>query len=222
MSDALKRQQRMQLFLNDNYFSLCELADVCKVTQKHLLDLESNQCIPRYTYEKRETCIYTCAGIEGALTEQLELVTTRYYHKSIAVWVLDADTRLKTQPMCDVAVDIKDEFCTKLLSALGGKKTPGSQSLDQAWGYLMDGTWGKCLKDISVAGLAKKELARLTIAQIMALDKLSVDDDKKLTLAHAVRSYISASLDFDVYGMRDQLAREAIDAYDLDISLQYV
>lgn len=214
-------QKSMQRFLARNYITLEQLADRFQTTVMQILALENSQCIPGHTYEERNISIFTCAGIDTALTEHTAVTTTRYYHRSVTHWVESALQALTSLNTVEYAAQVKANFASELAIALEGKKTPGCQSFEQAWGYWVDGTWGKCLKNLSVEGLASKELARLRIAQIMALPKEEVDASLKTELCSAVKQYVAASLEFDVYGMRHELAEEAIKKHGLDIELDY-
>lgn len=46
----LSKEQRMQLFLRNNYYTLSELAENCGVSEAKILTLETAQCIPGHTY----------------------------------------------------------------------------------------------------------------------------------------------------------------------------
>ncbi|MDO8953315.1 MAG: DUF6058 family natural product biosynthesis protein [Gammaproteobacteria bacterium] len=215
----LSKQQRMQVFLENNYNSLAELAEHSGVTEAEILSLERLQCIPGFTYEMRQIHIFTCAGIDAALTENTALATTRYYHPSISSWIKSALVASKNMSLTEVALAVKNNFATQLSKALGEIRTPGCQTFEQAWGYWIDGTWGKCLKEISIDCLARKELARYRIAEIMKQDPTAVNEEIKIELTTAVKNYMSASLDFDAYGMRHLLAVEAIEKFQLDIAI---
>jgi len=209
----------MQLFLEQNYRTLTELANDCGISEAEILNLETAGCIPGHTYETRQMIIFSCAGINDALTENMDLTTTWYYHNSTELWVKDALPELKNMSLAEIALMVKENFAKQLHNVLGDIKTPGCQNFDQAWGYWIDGTWGKCLKELTVDGLAKKELSRYHIAQIMEQDPKTVSEDSKIQLTDAVESYIAASLDFDVYGMRHLLAEEAIKKFSLNIKI---
>jgi len=213
------KQQRMRLFLEQNYSTLSQVANDCGINESEILSLETAQCIPRHTYEMRQMVIFSCAGIDDALTENMGLTTTLYYHNSTKFWVENAILLLKNMSLSEVALIVKEDFAKQLHHVLGDIKTPGCQSFDQAWGYWIDGTWGKCLKYLSVDGLAKKELARYHIAEIMKQNPETVNEQVKIQLTDAVKTYIAASLDFDAYGMRHVLAKEAIEKFQLDIKI---
>jgi hypothetical protein len=219
MSLSLSKQERMQLFLTKNYKTLSELSEDCAVGEEKILSLEKAQCIPGHTYEMRQLCIYTCAGIDTPLTENTDLSTTWYYHASIASWVKEALVMEKKMDTSEIALQVKNDFSKQLKKVLGNIKTPGCQSFDQAWNYWIDGTWGKCLKEISLKCLVKKELSRHRIAQIMEHNPEEISVDVKTELSSAIKNYISASLDFDTYGMRHILAEEAIEKFQLDIAI---
>lgn len=215
----LPKEQRMQLFLKNNYYTLSELAKHCDINEAEILTLETAQCIPGHTYEVRQMLIFSCAGIDTALTENTAFSTTHYYHVSTIAWIKKALLALKNMSLSEVASQVKINFAEQLTKVLGDIKTPGCQSFDQAWGYWIDGTWGKCLKEISFDCLAKKELSRFIIAKIMKYDQATIKENIKIELESAVKNYIAASLDFDAYGMRHLLAEEAIEKFQLNIEL---
>jgi len=215
----LSKHQHMQLFLEKNYITLPQLAKHCGVSEAEILTLENAQCIPGHTYALRQILIFSCTGIDEALTENTALTTTWYYHNSTDLWVKEALLASKNMNLAAVAAQVKANFAKQLRKALGDIKTPGCQNFEQAWGYWIDGTWGKCLKEISVDCLARKELARYNIAEIMQQDPATISKNTKIKLTAAVKNYIAASLDFDAYGMRYLLAEEAIKKFQLDVIL---
>lgn len=216
---STSKEERMQLFLDQNYVTLANLALRCKVSENEILNLETAQCIPRHTYEVRTLVMFTCAGINDPLTENIAATTIFYYHLSTINWVEQALLAAKNMSLSEVAFQVKNDFANGLNKVLDGVKTPGCQSFDQAWGYFIDGTWGKCLKEISLECLAKKELSRLQIAEIMQQDAAKINLDTKIKLTNAINEYITASLDFDAYGTRYILAEEAINKFQLDINI---
>lgn len=193
------------------------MAKHCEMTETEILVLENAQCIPGHTYEMRQMSVLSCSGIDTALSEHTSLVTTYYYHSSIYTWIQQAKAALKKQSLSVLAFTIKSQFTEQLAAALGGIKTPGCQSFDQAWAYWVDGTWGKCLKEISVPCLAKKELSRHIIVEMMPQDPATLSAEAKTKLTQAVNDYIAASLEFDPYGMRHTLAEDPIKKFDLRI-----
>lgn len=209
----------MQKFIDDNYKTNAQLASLCQTTEALILTLENHQCIPRHTYEVRTLSTFTCAGINSVFTEDTGLKTVIYYHPSTELWINQAIKCLEKMSIEKLSQQVKASFFKQLPVVLNGLKTPGCPSVESAWAYFTDGTWGKCLKELSLQGLAKKELSRYRVAEIMALDKSSVTSVQRQKLYQAVKDYIDASLDFDTYGSRHLLAEEAINKFNLAITI---
>ncbi len=218
-SIELENRNLMQLFLDKNYITLKELAKQCQVETSNILALENAQCIPGHTYEKRQVTLYTCAGIDEALSENSSLETTFYYHNSIINWVNEALKSINEMDLTVLANKVKMDFANQIEKYLKGQKTPGCQSFDQAWRYWIDGTWGKCLKTISVECLAKKELARKYIADTMNSSAHEISYEQKNKLVEAIENYIQASLEFDPYGMRHKVALDPIEKFNLNVTI---
>lgn len=211
----LSKQERMQLFLNQNYYTLSELAQHSNASEAEILTLQTAQCIPGHSYEMRQIVVFSSPVSQ----DSADLATVRYYHPSITIWIREALLASKTMNLSQVAMQIKKEFSEQLTTTFCGVKTPGCQSFDQAWRYWIDGTWGICLKEISFDCMAKKELSRQCIAEIMAEDPAIISEKKRDKLTDVVENYIAASLDFDPYGIRHILAEDAIEKFQLKIDI---
>jgi hypothetical protein len=99
---------------------------------------------------------------------------------------------------------MRKDFEDAFEAALDGRPPPWPRGVDYAWAYLMDGTWGLCLKEISVANLLQKEFARQTVAKIVSPDRHHVlSPAARAALIAAVDAYNEVAADFGPHELGD-------------------
>lgn len=186
--------QDVQAYLEaENYLTLEELASRAATSEEQVRALELARCIPATSY---------CVGGEMTYTSsfgtyRLPVAETRYYHSDILRWVLRALDLLKTMDIEDVAKVVRAEFDDQFHAALQGAEPPWPGGADYAWNYILDGTWGLCLKDVDVASLLTKEQARVTIRNLVRPEAdhvLSAED--RLELEAALVRFETVALPF--------------------------
>ncbi|AXA34187.1 hypothetical protein CDH04_07120 [Francisella adeliensis] len=209
------KQEKMKKFIKVKYITLLELAEKCNVDELDICKLERAQCIPRPSYEVRSTDMFSSPVAED------HLVSTRvhYYHPSIINLAKEALALSAFHELTEVNQQLKVNFRIQLEKEFKGIKTPGCQNFDQAWGYWVDGTWGICLKELTVECMAKKELSRLAITNLMKYEPGTISEDNKMKLIDAINTYLYNSMDFPIYGIRHILPQEAIKKFQLKIAL---
>ena len=186
-------------YLQQEYLTIKQLAQCSAVSEDRILELIEMQCIPPHSYEISSITTISCQIRE---ISPVEIVITRYYNASIKNWIINAEQLiLQGLSLVEVASKIKADFEKDFHQAFDSMVTPGCQGFDNAWRYLMNGTWGICLKEISVQSMAKKELSRLKIAQLCKMDEPghTLSEDEKQVLRQAVKDYESVTKAFSPY-----------------------
>ncbi|MFT4693248.1 MAG: hypothetical protein ACI8TE_000136 [Francisella sp.] len=209
------KQEKMKNFIKIKYITLSELAGKCNVDELDICKLETAQCIPRPSYEVRTIDMFSSLVAE----DHIASTRVRYYHPSIINLTKEALALSEFHELTAINQQLKVNFRLQLEEEFKGIKTPGCQNFDQAWSYWVDGTWGICLKELTVECMAKKELSRLAITNLMKYEPDTISEDNKIKLTDAINVYLSASMDFPVYGIRHILPQKAIEKFQLEISL---
>lgn len=158
----------LNAYLQEEYYTLQQLANKANVTTDRILELVELQIIPPHSFEVTQSTSIYC-NIKGYFIATP--VAIKYYNPSIVKWIQTAESLATGKSLSEIAIFIRGYFNKEFKEAMGDAITPGCKGLDHAWRYLMNGTWGICLKEISVASIAKKELSRLKISQLCKLDK---------------------------------------------------
>ena len=176
----------VQRYLDANYLTLEELAARAGITPERVLELVDAQCVPPHSHEARGVAVF--ASTFGEYTASVPPV--RYYHPSLVAWVKKASALARRHSLADVARRLRKDFEQAFEAALDGRPAPWPRGVDYAWAYLMDGTWGLCLKEISVANLLQKEFARQTIARLVSPDPQHVlSPAARAALIEAIEAY---------------------------------
>ena len=206
----------VQRYLDAKYLTLEALAARAGVTPERILELIDAQCVPPHSHEVRGVAIYASTFGEYAAP----VPPVRYYHPSLAAWVRKARALARRHSLADVARRMRKDFEQAFEEALDGRAPPWPRGVDHAWAYLMDGTWGLCLKEITVASMLQKEFARQTIAHLVSPDPDHVlSPAARTALIEAIEAYDQVAADFGPHE-RDDSSRAlevgaAIEKYGL-------
>lgn len=191
MDQAMR--QDIERYLEAHYLRLEELAARAGVTPERVLELVAAQCVPPHSHEVRGVAVY--ASTFGDYTAAVP--PERYYHPSQVAWVKKASALTRRHSLTDVARRMRKDFEQAFEDALDGRAPPWPHGVDHAWAYLMDGTWGLCLKEISVASLLQKEFARQTIRRLVGPDPGHVlGPAARAALIEAIQAYDAVAADF--------------------------
>ena len=186
-------REDVQRYLDANYLTLKELSASAGVTPERVLELVDAHCVPPHSHEVRGLAIF--ANTFGEYTAPVP--PERYYHPSLAGWVKKASALARRHTLADVARRLRKDFEDTFEAALDGRPAPWPRGVDYAWAYLMDGTWGLCLKEISVASLLQKEFARQTIANIVSPSPdHALSPAARAALIEAIGAYNEVATDF--------------------------
>ncbi len=210
------RQADVQRYLDANFLTIEDLAARAGVTTERVVELIDAQCVPPHSHEVRGVAVY--ASTFGEYTAAVPPV--RYYHPSLVDWARKASALARRHSLSDVARRMRKDFEQAFEAALDGRAPPWPRGVDYAWAYLMDGTWGLCLKEISVANLLQKEFARQAIARLVSPDPgHALTPAARAALIEAIRAYNQVAADFGPHERADSSrSREvgaAIEKYGL-------
>lgn len=152
-----------QRYIDANYLTLDDLAERAGVAPQRLLDLVAAHCIPPHSYEVRGAVVFASTFGEFAAPAPLR----RYYHPDMVGWIGKAEALVEDHSLSAVARLMREDFERCVETALDGAPAPWARGVDHAWAFWMDGTFGLCLKALTVESLVAKERARADIAAIV-------------------------------------------------------
>jgi len=185
--------EQLQQHLDSFYITLDALARRADISKTRILEFIDNQCIPPHSYTVHNVMTISDPIMNYSAHQSM----TRYYHPSIVSWIAKARTLAENHSLIDVSRRIREQFILELDKKLAGRSTPGCANSEHAWHYFIKGIWGICLQEISVDCIAKKELARLAIANIVNSEPTcELSDAEKIELKKAVDSYNRAVKEF--------------------------
>ncbi len=128
---------------------------------------------------------------------ELEGDVLHYYHPRHVDWIAAAEELAESLSLEDVAVSVKNKFTADILKALGANAMPWPDGIALVWDYLMDGTWGLCLKQFDIPGLVQKELARRSIEDITnKADPAAISEADRASLRKAAGQFYEVALPF--------------------------
>ena len=182
-----------QRYIDANYLTLDALAERAGVAPERLLDLVAAHCVPPHSYEVRGVVVFASTFGEFTAPAPLE----RYYHPDMVGWVESAEALAAEHSLSQVARLMRADFEDAVEQALDGRAAPWARGVDHAWAFWMDGTFGLCLKALTVEALVAKECARADIAAIVRPEpghQLSASE--RDALAAAVARYEAVALPF--------------------------
>jgi len=193
--------QDVQAYMRmQNYLTLDELAGQAGTTPARIRQIEAARCIPATSYvvggEMRFTSTFG--------TYHLPVRETRYYHPDIVRWAKRALELLETMDLTEAARTVRADFDAEFERLLDGAAPPWPRGVDYAWDYIVDGTWGLCLKDVDVASLLAKEQARVTIRSIVKPDADHVlTEAERQALQEALVQFETVALPFAPHEVGD-------------------
>lgn len=193
--------QDVQAYMRtQNYLPLEELAARAGTTPGQIRELETARCIPATSYVVGGEMSFT----SSFGTYNLPVNETRYYHPDIVRWVERALELLETMNLTEVAGRVRADFDAEFNRLLDGAPPPWPGGADYAWNYIVDGTWGLCLKDVDVASLLTKEQARVTIRAIVKPDAdHTLTGEERHELQEALADFETVALPFAPHEVGD-------------------
>lgn len=212
----ISAQDVLQYLQEQDFLKPEELAKRTDTTPEQIRALEQTRCIPAASYVLAgEMTVTSSFG-----KYQLPVIPERYYHPSIQGWVIEALSLAQTRELSDVAKLVRVEFDKHFAEALNGERPPWPDGADYAWDYLVDGTWGICLKTIDMEHLLTKENARATIRQIMSTDSTGeLSEEQRDQLVAAIRGYRQVTMPFAPHEFDESSTQQeiqpAIDKYNI-------
>lgn len=206
----------VQRYLDQNFLTLEALAERAGITPERLLELIDAQCVPPHSHEVRGVMVFASTFGEYPAP----VAVRRYYHPSLVGWAKKASDHARRHSLADVARRMRKDFEQAFEAALDGREPPWPRGVDYAWAYLMDGTWGLCLKEISAPNMLQKEFARKTIAGLVSPDpRHALSEDARAALLEAIGRYEEVAASFGPHELpdssREREVNAAIEKYDL-------
>jgi len=161
-------------YIKDNYLTIEQLANRSGISLNQIEKLINNNCIPRHSHAViKQVIFYTEIFGESIFVDEKIF----YYHPSLIKQVVKANQYLGISNFIDVASKMKSDFTNEIREALveiddaqqifrycfndaGDLLADGIEKLmTEHWPYIMDGTYGVCLKEISAKNIILKNIA---------------------------------------------------------------
>jgi|SRR5579862_6778878 len=172
----IKSIEDITSYIKNNYLTIEQLANRANISLDQLESLINHFCIPRHSHViSKQVTFSTDIFGESVLIEEM----TYYYHPSLIKLAMKAVRYLETANFNDVASQMKSDFTNELRQALAEIEindvkqvfaycfdanenllTDGiDKIMTNHWPYIMDGTYGVCLKEISAKNVLLKNIA---------------------------------------------------------------
>lgn len=161
-------------YIENNYLTVEQLADQSNLTVDQLEILINGGCVPRHSHTiTKQITFRTDIFGDSVFTEQSKF----YYHPSFIKWAIKASQYVDTNDIVDVASKMKSDFTRELYQALmeiedaknifyfcfdenGNVLAHGVEKImTEHWQYVMDGTYGVCLKEVTAKNMILKNIA---------------------------------------------------------------
>lgn len=190
-------------YLEQHYLTIDQLADQAHISSEQLDTLIANACIPKHSHQVRHQIVFRTEIFgDTTITQQDNF----YYHSTLVKWAVIADQYSKTLSLCEVANKIKADFVIELRQALieiDGARQAFDYCFDDSgnlldigidkimkehWPYIMDGTYGVCLKSISAKNILIKTMS------VSVLEKWVNGNENKNKKAQHSQTILAAEL----------------------------
>lgn len=165
MSDPIHANPvNIRQYFDTYYLTVAAVAAKSGVTSARVVELQDAGCIPGHTHEWRDETLVS--GVFGEFRFPGSVI--RFYHPSVVDWIRKTATYPDDMPLTDLATKMYDRFSEDLTATLNGRAPPWPDPVNYAWAFVLDGTWGACLKEITPASMLAKEFARKAIRDLLA------------------------------------------------------
>lgn len=181
----------IRAYFETHYLTIAAVAAKSGVTTARVRDLEKAGCIPGHTHEWREDTVVT--GVFGEF--RFPAAALHYYHPSVVDWIRKTAAFPDDMPLTELAAGMRDRFAAELLEAIDGRTPPWPDPVAYAWAYVLDGTWGACLKEITPQSMLTKEYARKAIRDLRAKNRMPTKAERKVLTRH-VAGYERVAMPF--------------------------
>lgn len=182
-------------YLESHYLTRAEFARQAKVSEDRLLELIKMACVPLHSHKlTHQTRFHTEIFSETVMQEN----EVFYYHPSLVPWAIEAEKYAKKAPLTEVADIMRNNFKNEFYKQLGevqgasqlfhqcfsGKgdlnKVEAEKLFNMEWPYVMNGTYGVCLKEISAKNIITKavcvaQLEKFINSGLANVDKVGVN-----------------------------------------------
>lgn len=160
-------------YLDNNFLTIHQLAVKTGIDMEQLEKLINYSCIPSHSHKITRQCVFHTDVFGDAIIEEMNIL---YYHPSLVKWAQKANNYLQSVDISSVAERMKTDFINELRDSLteidsaaeifndcfvNGKLTDDGvrKIMDAHWPYIMNGTYGVCLKEISAKNVVIKNIA---------------------------------------------------------------
>lgn len=195
-------------YLSQHYYTLAQIAEQSGVDEPRLLAMIERACLPPHSHEVsfNFTCSTVLWGESAFVSKQ------HFYPNALIAWAKRAALLSASMPLDQVATQVRDDFFVELQQALlhcvgarvanptcfgddGAFDAAGLHAWQQqTWDYVMDGTYGICLREISARNIVRKGAAVHHLS--LALASPPIDGSATTELDFFLREYDDVASDF--------------------------
>lgn len=192
MSDPIHANpDSIREYFDTHYLTVAAVAAKSGVISARVIELQEAGCIPGHTHEWQDETLVS--GVFGEFRFPGAII--RFYHPSVVDWIRKTASFPDDMPLTDLSIKMKQRFAEELLSEIGGRTPPWPEPVDYAWAYILDGTWGACLKAIKPSSMLAKEYTRKAIRELRAKNKMPTKKERA-ELRKMIDGYESVAMPF--------------------------
>ena len=190
----------MMTYLNANYLTLEQLADKTNIAIKNIENLIKYNCIPKHSHRVICQTVFETAVFDNTVIIDGEKL---YYHPSLINWIITAEEYRKNMDFAKTAEKIKSDFTLELHKALINadiKKYIANINIEEyiqkQWLDVMSGSYGVCLKEISVKNIVDKAIAVSVLEKWLEAEKPKLNEEQHRDILDMAKLYDQISADF--------------------------
>lgn len=187
-------------YLNAHYLTIEQIADKTGISIKNIENLIKNHCIPKHSHRVICQTVFETVVFGSTMAAEAEIF---YYHPSLINFIIEAENYRKNTNFDEAAKKMKSDFMQALHSELiksDIKKTIENSDIEEyllkTWGYVMDGTYGVCLKEISVKNIVIKAISVAKLQKWIDSDKPKLNEEQYNELLEAAKNYDQVASSF--------------------------
>ncbi len=157
--------EAISTYLTKNYLTIEQVAARANVSPSRILELVANQCI--FQHSHIVDIDFQFSSLIFGSTDKLK-ATIHHYHTSIIYWIKKAEHLTLSYSLHDTANIMKQNFMREYSQAYQQLLLPEAElqkSFAENWLYLLNGTYGVCLKEITAVNILRKNVVIAQLSQ---------------------------------------------------------
>lgn len=216
----------MMTYLNTYYLTLEQLVDKTHIAVKNIEDLIKHHCIPKHSHRVICQTVFETAVFSNTTIVENEKL---FYHPSLIDWIIAAENYRKNMDFSEIKKKIKSDFMLELRSALIEadikKYMPDieiEEYIEKKWKFVMDGTYGVCLKEISAKNIVIKAIAVAVLEKWIAAGKPKLSEKQHREILDMAKLYDQVAAHFGPHEISKSTRGRLYDVFMNTSLLQYL